>query len=240
LRVFEDVESQLARGLFGKTVEERWLEYAAIADLVGFIATHDAPTPATAMKETLKEIATRVAQREMKFAGDLNSLIRVIEAAEAEQPQDTRPEVRAGFREFIFSEDGPRLIAKTRVTETARQLGVVSTANELEEYSRRVLRAFPTAIYFLRDLLADLIDSGLNVFLSRNSNSVWDLSLAFHASREASVDGVPVLLVSDDARIERAAAGAAQPEFVRTLLEYEFLLSSGEIDDYAELLRASS
>jgi hypothetical protein len=56
------------------------------------------------------------------------------------------------------------------------------------------------------------------------ANSSPAVELAFHAARGATLSGVPVLLVSGDLRLRRAAHDAGEPGRVATLSEYEGLV----------------
>jgi len=93
----------------------------------------------------------------------------------------------------------------------------------------RLISAFPIPIYFLRDLLVDLLNSDMDLAKSRSRNSVWDLKLTFHASEGAAVGGVPILLVSDDPRTRRAADSAGQQHRVASLVEYENIISDSDV-----------
>jgi len=70
----------------------------------------------------------------------------------------------------------------------------------------------PSRMHFLQDLVEDVLNAkDMNFDKPRNRNSTWDLKLAFHASVGARLAGVPVLLVSADGRIHRAASRRRLP-----------------------------
>jgi hypothetical protein len=238
LRMPEDGETQLARGLLGQPLEARRNETDAIAELVSWVGTRDTSREPSDVTQRLEAVALGVVERETKFALDLDAFAQTVRSTESARPDSMSPdEVRRDLREFIRGPEGLHLIAKLRVQETAVQVGVNLSAKDLEKHTQTVLKAFPTAMYFLRDLISDLLDSQFDMSRSRNRNSTWDLSLAFQASRAASIGGVPVLLVSGDKRIARAATAARDSEFVRTLADYERLLGSGALPAYANTLR---
>jgi hypothetical protein len=238
LRMPEDGETQLARGLLGQPLEARRKEADEISELVSCVSTGDVSEITSDVTQRLKAVALRVVERENKFASDLDVFAQTVRSTESARAVGMSPdEVRRDLREFIRGSEGLHLIAKLRVQETAVQVGVNLSAKDLEKHTQTVLKAFPTAMYFLRDLISDLLDSQFDMSRSRNRNSTWDLSLAFQASRAASIGGVPVLLVSGDKRIARAAAAASDSEFVRTLADYEKLLESGGLPAYANALR---
>ena len=94
---------------------------------------------------------------------------------------------------------------------------------------------FAVALAFMYRLIADSSPSG---GLPGGTNSAWDLKIAFHASRGASLSGVPVLLVSDDARLRQAARDAREALRVVAMADYTALLSdAGAIGERAVALR---
>ena len=95
------------------------------------------------------------------------------------------------------------------------------------------------AMHFLRDLLADALTSNIDFSKNRNRNSAWDLKIAFHAAAGAAVQGVPVLLVSNDPRLRRAAGSAGLPHRVVSLEEYRHLLRQDGVADRVRLLRST-
>jgi hypothetical protein len=154
-----------------------------------------------------------VASEEKGFSASLNDLVALADK-----------HGRAVFRDIVESPDGLRLVARTKVKTLAAGLSISLDESALEAATARLVEAFPIPFHFLRDLLSDLLHSQMDLDASRNRNSAWDLKLAFHACPEASVGGVPVLLVSNDPRIRRAAASAGTPYRVATREEYEHLL----------------
>ena len=88
---------------------------------------------------------------------------------------------------------------------------------------------------FLADLFIDLISTKAGSSHSSHRNSRRGSSDAFHASRAASIQRVPVLLVTDDKRMARRQLGAGAAPFVRKLKEYESILTR-EVEDYGKSL----
>ena len=98
-----------------------------------------------------------------------------------------------------------------------------------------VLQNFPVALAFVYALIAD---SSVSTPVPGGANSAWDLKVAFHASRGASLSGIPVLVVSDDKRLLRAAREAGEPMRVARMNEYQSLLTTaGGIEERAGALR---
>jgi hypothetical protein len=211
----EDGESMLARGLFGRQLNERLPEHGLIAGLIGE-AVLDPDTLSARRVDELRAIAARVESEEAQFANFITSLTDCETAGH-----------RASFRELLASDDGLRLIARTRVQTLASRLGLQLDASDLERHVDLVVSEFPVAIYFVRDFAVDTLNSQMSV-TKGNLNATWDLKIAFHASSGGAVGGVPILLVSDDPRLRRAAVSAAQPHRVATRQEYQRLLEDSE------------
>jgi hypothetical protein len=91
--------------------------------------------------------------------------------------------------------------------------------------TRAVVHHFRIALAFVRGIIADLPGAGT---APGGANSTWDLKMAFHAGRGASVSRIPVLVVSDDRRLRRAAREANELLHLATTSEYQVLLEEAE------------
>jgi hypothetical protein len=227
VRMHEAGDNTLALGLFGRRVQERLLEHGFVAGLIREAISNDSAAFVEHNADALMAIAIRVASEETHFVRSLSDLVELVNT-----------DGRAAFQDAIQSDDGLRLVAQTKITSLASTLGLSMDEDYLRAAVQRVIDAFPIPIYFLRDLLVDVINSNMNFEDSRNRNSTWDLKLAFHASAGGAVGGVPILLVTADSRTQRAAASAGQQLRVANLPEYQKLISDADaLSDRAALLR---
>lgn len=213
VRMLEDADSMLARGLFGHQLQDRFLEHGFAAGLIRDAVVSEPETFASGKAAELAAVAERVREEEVRFGEALAQL-------RASANSDTAE----GLREALRSQEGLELVARTRVQTLAMDLGLAVTDSRASWATRQVLTTFPIAVHFLRDVLVDLLACDTTPADDWNRNSVWDLKIAFHASPGASVAGVPVLLVTGDHRLLRAARGAGQPARVATPAEYSAML----------------
>ena len=203
----------LARGLFQHHPEDRLLEHGFVAGLIREAVVSEPAAFATAKAAELAAVADRVRVEEVRFGRALADL-RTSVATDAAH----------GVREALDSPDGLELIAKTRVRTLAAELGLKVSDEHVEWATGQVLTTFPIPVHFLRGLLIDLLACDPIPGEDWNRNSVWDLKIGFHASPGAAVGGVPILLVTEDGRLRRAARDAGQPSRVAGLAEYNALL----------------
>lgn len=228
IRMHEDGESSLVRGLFGQTLDDRLLEHGFAAGLIREALTKEPAAFLADNQQELAAVAARVEAEEHGFAQSFQAIATV------------PPALRAPVRGTIRSADGLRLIAKTRIATLATQVQVPVAEPRLGEFVDRVLEAYPVPMHFLQDLFADALTSNIDFGKARNRNSVWDLKIAFHAAAGAAVQGVPVLLVPDDPRLLRAAESAGVPYRVASLEAYTRLLHDDGIAARVNVLRGTA
>ena len=223
-----DGETTLALGLFGKQPTESFLDHERVADLVGAAVAMSRDEFLSLNAPELAAVRAHVDAEETRFAKPFRSITELVNA-----------DTRRAFLDALRSSDGLRLTAKTSVTTLASRNAVVIGENELPAAVDRVLTAYPIAMHFLRDLLVDVINSDMNWAKTENRNSRWDLNLAFHPSAGGRVGNVPVLLVSDERRLRRAAKAAGLPHQVARLDEYGALLTGSRVAERAHILLGS-
>jgi hypothetical protein len=116
-----------------------------------------------------------------------------------------------------------QLIAAGLVHTLAQQYGVSLNPENSRRCVELVVQNFGVAMAFVYGLVND---ASATSGLPGGGNSAWDLKVAFHASKGATVSGTPVLVVSDDARLHRAASEAVEEARLVSMSEYWGLLSS--------------
>lgn len=219
LRLHEAGEVALVRGLFGQTPDEPLLELAFVGDQVVSAITQRPGGPSQG--DHLSSIRRRVEAEERQF----------------ESLTVERPPAPGAAKEALGAEGYhvPRLIVAAGLIQAlAEKYSVALTDVDAGGAATRVSRAFPVAMQFLCDLIADAGSSGVT---PGGGNSAWDLKLAFHAGSGAAIAGVPVLLVTGDRRLLRAAQRAGHAQRVVRLEQYQALLvDPGRVSAYASEL----
>lgn len=224
ISVMADGEVQLAGGLFNHEARSRMVTQAAIAELVLRVARVGQANISEDDHALIARIAEYVEQRERKFISDMESVTSSV--AEAAAMHDlTHNDARAQMLAHANAPEMLSFLARTRVISTQRALRVSLSEPALLELTERVRAGYPVALAFLRHLVLDALRGDINWERSDRANSVWDLSIAFHASRAATINGIPVLLVSDDNRLHDAAASVGHSSFIARLGEYQNLLT---------------
>jgi hypothetical protein len=228
MRIAADEEVLLARGLFGEALSHRLHHHAAMSELASDLAHGGVPAVDTPAFADLLKIGAHVAESEAEFARNMDAAGGVVSQAMTAQGLDRRSALKQ-ILDVIAATDTLCFLARTRVLATAKSLGIVLLDSEVEAYGQRVLEAFPVAIAVMRLLLAKAVEGGVNWRRSDRANSLWDLKLAVHASRGATIDGNPVLLVTDDDLLHAAARDARHEVFVVSKPDYLSMLSKGEV-----------
>jgi len=143
------------------------------------------------------------------------------------QPFPSNPELRNGLVEALRRETFLRHLAEHRVRATATHLRRSVNPEDLTILTDAVLKYFPTAMVFYRNLVIGIVQSGVDYRRSpKHMNSWWDLHLCFLVSRGARIDRVPTILVTNEQKIRTAAVESGHADFLMSLPEYELLLKS--------------
>ena len=237
IRVMADGEVQLAGGLFQQELEQRLLNHAGVSELILAIGRNGQRDLNDSQRQALERATEYVESRERRFAAMMDRMADTVREA-AHQGGYLEQEARRDMVEFIDSERMPAFIAQARVLSLAKTLNLEPSAFDSEDLSQKVLRAFPVAIVLMQQLIRKSIVGGVNWQRSDRANSVWDRDIAFHASRAATIEGVPVLLVTDDSAILDAAGAVSYEPFVETLAGYVALLESGAVAKREEAMLA--
>jgi hypothetical protein len=227
-QVMENGDEQLARGLFKKSLPQRNLNHREIAVFIIGITKVGWDSLYPWQREVLEQVVLHVRDREARFAAMMEEMGRTVDVA-AQGIAGGPSEARKQLLELAKRKETLRLIASSRVVSLARELGLAAAQYDVEALTDQLLQAFPVPIILTQQLILQALASEVNWTANRRKNSVWDRDLAFHISRTATVDNLPVLLVTDDRDIRNAAELGGYGDFVETLEGYFRLLQEGAV-----------
>ncbi|MGH7514764.1 MAG: hypothetical protein ACREOQ_17805 [Gemmatimonadales bacterium] len=225
-----DTESQLAHSFFRTDVNERAAESTLMITALQAMTRNDTEALPPEMAPLLQHLSDHVRQREARFAGDMLAIVRAIDPTSTDWRVFAKDAVRRGaVLNFMRSQAVLEVLASTRISSIAAQFGASTVPSELRAMTASLIRHFPTPLFFFRNLLVGLIESGTNFSASKHANSIWDVQLAFGVSPEATVDGKPLVLVTNEKRIHRAATDGGHGMFVMDMQRYRVAVASGSI-----------
>jgi len=235
--ILNDWDSQLAWGLFRIKLPDLRHQADAFGYALGRVGTSDGNTVPTELEPIFASMAERVAEREAKFTSDMEKVVRALDpGSQGWQPHPKDQLARKELLAHLKDESFTRVLARSRVSAAAELATVRVSPKDQERAATEVLKAFPTALMFLQDLLVGMVESGIDFSRSKHANSAWDMALAATASPASSVDRVPTVLVTDDRRFHNAAAKAGHSDFCLRLGRYKELLGNAALWDYSETL----
>lgn len=207
LRLHEAGEFSLARRLFGLELQDRLLDIGYVGNLALAAAEMPLSEFLEAHSKDLLEVSERVEREERHF-------VAMTAAGMASHGRD-------GARQGSPSSIHLALIAAGLVQVLAEQHSIDLERIDVNRAVNLVVQNFAVALAFVYALIGDSPGSG---GVPGRGNSHWDLKVAFHACRGASIGGAPVVLVSDDGRLVRAARDASETLRVVRTDEYQSLL----------------
>jgi hypothetical protein len=207
-RFIGDSEEHAAISLFKRHMPNRSDQAWHYGSLVGLVAEADSPREWAEEQNNLDVIRSHVAHAEKEFAEDYRRrlILPLVPGAESWAAISSNAELRAVVASALEGPDADRLSAKMLVRRTALLLGIPITEKEMTEKVEIALKLFLTAIRFRVHVLRKIVQSGYDLSLPKNANTLWDIEITFSTNPNALVYGQPIWLITDD----RAALAAAQ------------------------------
>lgn len=225
-----DADDQLSMILFDRTLPD-----AGNASYYGELIGHIASSPASIESihshfgEHLTAVHESVDAEEQRFSGLLwEKVIRRI-APEAVSWFDVTKS-NAGRDQLLSDLQKERvrnLAASVIVHRCADRLQLKLSENEIAERAAVVSDEFAMPVTFYLGLVEGILRNGKDMRLRKRANSLWDLQICFATGRSAHFDASPVILVTDDGEILRAAEQSGLSRRVMKRNTYERLLDLG-------------
>jgi len=227
IRWLADSENHVCHTLFGAHIPNRQSEAASYGLLIGTIANAQDQTEWHHLQAALDHLASHVIGIEQQFRDDMWQyvVLSVNPQAGSWRPLDATSPLRKQLLEVFQSDRGRNLSARMIVLKAAAQLGKSLSDSELAEKTDLVRAAFPIAVEFYNAVLTRIVEVGFDLDQGSKRNSIWDLQIAFSASPAARLQGCPVWLVTDDRLLRTAATKAGAASVIRSLVEYEALVT---------------
>ena len=237
LRLLGDSEAQVPVTLFGKAPPGRARFYDQIGSYVGRLcaAGVDGIPDGRRIAEAIQR---DVSNAEARFAQDLfRAVVQTVNPGatswfDARTSTPLRDEILAKAR----SGEGHRLIASAIVLKAAREVEMTLSDDQFASAVALVQRLFPVPIHLYDTLVLDVIERGLDASRPSVANSLWDYQICFSTGTGARIGGAPIWLISSDNRVLDAALRAGAAGTVKSLTEYERLLSAStsDVEDAAQ------
>lgn len=141
------------------------------------------------------------------------------------------PALRQRAGEFYDSGAGVTELAIGRVRMLADKLAIALDDNEVSDRAARVEAFWRTPLEYFNGLVRSIVLENFNLAKGSRANAFWDYEIAFSISRHINLCGLPILFVTDDQRLHRAAGVAGDGERVFTLARYQDVLSDNTFSD---------
>jgi hypothetical protein len=223
-----DVYSQVAFIVFGRRLPDT-ADNAFFAALVGAVA--DEPGGLDAHRESLTAIAEQVSNKEAGFAENIWQNIIVASIPEARTWGDLVRN-KEKYDQALAELDSPeaeRLTAAMLVDGAVEKMGITLSGEDREAKVDEVLRMVPRAVRIHNGILRSLVRDSRDLSKPWNSNTLWDIHIAFCASTFVGLGARPLWLVTNDRPILRAARDTGMDWAIRSLDEYERCLQEEEL-----------
>jgi hypothetical protein len=205
-------DAQIARILFGVQTQATGSP-GIYSEIVGRLLDGEAQDVVNSYRNGIAELRERVAKNEAQFSAKLwERVVLTLQPGATSWNQITRSPLRNALLAAIDRGQAADLVAATIVDRAATRSGLVLSEASRQEAVGRALRAFPTAVQLHVLMIRRLIEKGPDMTRPNQANTIWDYEITFSTGPGATVQGVPLILVTNDPLITRAAeiAGMAQ------------------------------
>lgn len=218
-----DTTALLALDLFGRPIPDQSILTGKFAGMVADIGHGDAPDSVPGLRAVLDLVTRQRNLAESRFVAMLEGVVRQLGLnpdARSEFPEDQRPSPQ----QFAQEDTLRRLCAGAIALSVANDCGLEISDAEIFTRGEALQTRIPTAIDFLAQVIRTVvIDRASTV---RHANSLWDTHFATFASQALRFEGTPILLVTDDRAVLRAAARTHAEARVLTQRAYTSFLQA--------------
>lgn len=222
--------AQVARTLFGRTLETDRASSAAYGDVIGAITDNPEHGVLNEWKEPLTKLREIVLLVEREFVERLWSRVVLTLAPDAEDWQSiVRSPRRSALIAALEAGQGLDLVAGTIVDRVAAKCGLVLSQPEREAAIANARKVFATPVYHHDLLVRQLIANGPDMSQPDRANSIWDHEITFSTGVGATMIGVPLVLVTGDSLVRQAAEAAGTRRQIWTLAEYRERITQRDV-----------
>lgn len=216
-RVVFPPEAEIARLLFGHDPPDLAASVADVVETCRFIADAPATDDLQVVWRTIESLAQHVAEKEAWFAEYVRALAAQFDGvpyAPDEDPRSRRKQVRA----FLRSPEARRLDAVAMIRRAYDQIGRPVPDPIPDHQVATVVDACRAGSAATAAVLERVLCDGANPDKDRIRNLLWDQEVAFQIGQH--VNGLPVLLVTDDGFFAQAVAPEQLSAAVQRKAEY--------------------
>ena len=229
---------QLSFGLFGIRSEASERVAARLGVALGSLGRQKTTRriPKYLMPD-FQVIRETVAEEEARFVRTMKErMVAIDPEAEGFQPHAKDAAKRKALVTAFKTDSFLAFLSEELVKDVAELLRIQVSPAQIGERGAFLLRTFPAAMAFHRNMYVDAVN-GNDFELTKHRNSIWDYRLCFCASPFADVGGLPLLVVTGDGKIRKAAKEAGHADCTITLDEYEALLAGDGVAERADRIR---
>jgi hypothetical protein len=222
-----DTEELLSTSLFGQRVAGREEEIEATSTFVGRVANCQGTTELHEALSAVGDLRRHVARVEAEFVDSMRHMVQHLDPdAQGWETFRNDPERRQAILARIDAGVGSRYFAEGLVTTAARLVGATLVGEAFEQRVELVLANCGAPIQFFDAIVRKLVSGGIDRSKSERANSIWDLQIAFYGNPGWTMDGVPLVLVTEERAIRDAAVRAGDSSAVMSLQEFSTSLDS--------------
>lgn len=214
-------DAQIVSQLFGRRIAGEEIRLGGLSTIIGAIVDDPRPETALQYRDGLIQLRDGIEREEAKFAEKLWKKVVLSLAPDATDWQSVvRSPMRVPMLAAIDEGRGVELIAATIVDRAADKCGLRLDDADRADAVKNALLRFPTSIHHHNLLIRTLIDRGPDMSRADRANSLWDHEITYSTAPGATVKGLPLVLVTADPLILRAAELASTRNQVWSLNEY--------------------
>jgi hypothetical protein len=219
-------EAMIGQSVFGARAPKQREIAARLGTTVRRIAQSPRDDRCSGAGRETDAIAIICARMEERFVTGLTAASHMMRSA-LQLPGSTSldPERRKEYLALRAQGQGRRYAAEAILANVADLYARDLNADEKEQFVTALASAGAVAFELFDTMVEKILLSGMSI--GGNANYIWDFYLALFASPGATMDGIPLRLVSNDLALHRAAAVVNRQHLVWTQEEYLRRLSEG-------------
>ena len=223
MAILADFESQLARSVCDTELpDHRQLTdvLTTTAKRIGEAIETDPLDDFAAIFDSVWQAANEIRAR---FVSDLkdNVVLGINPAATDWAPLAADPKKRKEAQTFVDSNEALDLLARALIVKAHILAGLTPPLSSTQQEAADVISAFRVPLEMYNHIVRRIAGrDGSNMEKRKRSNAVWDFNISFAIGPTQRVNGLPVVMITDDGGIRYAAQRAGCAQHVMDLNTY--------------------
>lgn len=232
LRTLVSADAQLASMLLGFQTPKAEREARVLNSIISRIADVDLDDDLVGLGGALGRIKALSTHTKRQFVAHFEGVAKTLGGTvQPWAPLASTTVKPADISDLVVSGFGLAKLARSRAVKVGRYAERELSEDDVTRCAKLIEEHFPTALAYLNEIVKVTLVNGQDLNKRSRANAVWDYELSYCCSLTITTNDLPILLVTNDERIHKAAAAGRATSRLMSLAAYRDALSDFSLAD---------